>query len=291
MELYGFRCAGELDIALPRWQDDPTPLLAQILAAAKNKEPGSHQQEYLNKNQQADIKAEELIAKIAETLGKEQAKKARKLVNCFRAYAALREHLKYFWMSNYGAARKKLLEFARLLVENKQLYNSEDIFHLHLTEVANALTNGQPLQEIVLRNREEFERVKRLTPPRFITSEGEVLMGGLQRDGLPDKALVGFGVSAGCVDGVAKVVLDPLNATVEKGEILIAPFTDPGWTPLFVNAAAVVTEIGGMLTHGAVVAREYGIPGLVGVSEATKLISTGQKIRVDGTSGYVLPLD
>ena len=116
-------------------------------------------------------------------------------------------------------------------------------------------------------------------------------MGGLQRDGLPDKALVGFGVSAGCVDGVAKVVLDPLNATVEKGEILIAPFTDPGWTPLFVNAAAVVTEIGGMLTHGAVVAREYGIPGLVGVSEATKLISTGQKIRVDGTSGYVLPLD
>ena len=130
----------------------------------------------------------------------------------------------------------------------------------------------------------------RLTPPRILTSEGEVVMGSLSRDGLPEGALIGAGVSGGSVEGVAKVITEPAGATIEKGEILIAPFTDPGWTPLFVDAAAVVTEIGGALTHGAVVAREYGIPGVVGVTDATKKIRSGQRVRVDGTDGYVLVL-
>lgn len=143
------------------------------------------------------------------------------------------------------------------------------------------------LRLLVSQRKLEFERVSCLPPPRILTSEGEVLMGGLAAEGLPENALAGVGVSAGIAEGIAKVVLDPKDAVVEKGEILVAPFTDPGWTPLFVDAAAVVTEIGGMLTHGAVVAREYGIPGVVGVTDATKRIKTGQRIRVNGTSGYV----
>lgn len=290
MTNYGFRCAGELDISQPRWQDDPSPIIAQILIMSQNKVHGSHRKDYQEKVHQANRQAEDMLQTVQAKLGARKAKKVRKLLDQFRSYYALREHFKYMWMSNYYAAQTLLLKAADVLVSQGQMDHRNDIFHLHYTEIHRAMTSEEDLRQVIDQRREEFERVSRLVTPRILTCEGEVLMGGLTREGLPEDSLVGFGVSSGTVDGIAKVVLDPTDATVEPGEILVAPFTDPGWTPLFVNAAAVVTEIGGTLTHGAVVAREYGIPGVVGVTDATKIIKTGQKIRVDGTSGFVLPL-
>ncbi len=109
----------------------------------------------------------------------------------------------------------------------------------------------------------------------------------INRDGLPEGALVGSAASSGTIEGIAKVVLDPTQDVLAKGEILIAPFTDPGWTPLFINAAALVMEVGGLMTHGSVVAREYGIPAVVGVPDATRQIKTGQRVRVHGDDGFV----
>lgn len=291
MRQYGFRCAGEIDISKPRWLEDPSALIMQIAAMAKDKEPGSHRREYETKNQLARKQAEALIREIEQKLGKRSARNARADLERFRAYYPKREHLKHYWMRTFDAVRMKLLEIGEELAENDQIDCREDIMHLRMPDVNDALMTEEDLRPLVEKNRTEYSRVSRLTPPRILTSEGEVIMGALSGEGLPENALVGVGVSGGSVEGIAKVITDPSGASVEKGEILVAPLSDPGWTPLFVDAAAVVLEIGGALTHGAVVAREYGIPGVVGVTDATKQIRTGQKIRVDGTDGYVLILE
>ena len=126
-----------------------------------------------------------------------------------------------------------------------------------------------------------------MSPPRAITSQGEVLTRAHKARNAPEGSLVGSPASPGVIEGRAKVVLDPTHAIVEAGEILIAPFTDPGWTPLFMNAKGLVMEVGGLMTHGSVVAREYGIPAVVCVPDATKRIQTGQRIRVNGDEGWV----
>jgi len=120
-----------------------------------------------------------------------------------------------------------------------------------------------------------------------ITSDGEVITGRYRRDGVPAGALVGLPVSAGVVEGRARVIRDVADADLEAGDILVTAFTDPSFTPLFVAIEGLVTEVGGLMTHGAVIAREYGLPAVVGVQHATRMIRDGQRIRLDGTNGYV----
>ena len=135
--------------------------------------------------------------------------------------------------------------------------------------------------------KDAFRSYDALTPPRVLTSEGEMLNGAYRRDDLPAGTLVGLAVSAGTVEGRARVILDMAQANLEPGDILVTAFTDPSWTPLFVAIKGLVTEVGGLMTHGAVIAREYGLPAVVGVPHATRLIRDGQRIRVHGTDGYV----
>jgi pyruvate,water dikinase len=135
--------------------------------------------------------------------------------------------------------------------------------------------------------RDAFEAHRALVPPRVLTSDGEKLRGSYRRDGIPPGALVGLPVSAGTVEGRARIILDIADAEVAPGDILVTAYTDPSWTPLFVAIAGLVTEVGGLMTHGAVIAREYGLPTVVGVEAATSLIEDGQRIRVHGTDGYV----
>ena len=135
--------------------------------------------------------------------------------------------------------------------------------------------------------KEAFRGYQALTPPRVLTSEGEVIAGAYRRDDVPAGALVGLPVSAGTIEGRARVILDVAEADLEPGDILVTAYTDPSWTPLFVAIAGLVTEVGGLMTHGAVIAREYGLPAVVGVEHATRLIRDGQRIRVHGTDGYV----
>ena len=120
-----------------------------------------------------------------------------------------------------------------------------------------------------------------------MTSDGEVITGSYKKENLPDGAIAGLAVSSGIIEGRARVILNMEDAGLEDGDILITAFTDPSWTPLFVSIKGLVTEVGGLMTHGAVIAREYGLPAVVGVENATKLIKDGQRVRVNGTDGYV----
>lgn len=142
-------------------------------------------------------------------------------------------------------------------------------------------------RQIINKRKEEYKSFEKLTPPRVITSDGEIIAGEYKRENLPAGAIVGLAVSSGVVEGRARVILNMEDANLEDGDILVTSFTDPSWTPLFVSIKGLVTEVGGLMTHGAVIAREYGLPAVVGVENATKLISDSQRIRVNGTEGYV----
>jgi pyruvate,water dikinase len=163
----------------------------------------------------------------------------------------------------------------------------EDISFLRFEELHDVVRTHRVDHDLIRRRRDDFRSHEALTPPRVLTSDGEAVAGTYRRDGLPTGALVGLAVSAGTVEGRARVVHDMAGADLEPGDILVTAHTDPSWSPLFVAVAGVVTEVGGMMTHGAVVAREYGLPAVVGVQDATQLIEDGQRIRVDGTDGYV----
>ena len=140
---------------------------------------------------------------------------------------------------------------------------------------------------IISQRKDEYKHYEKLTPPRVITSDGEIISGQYNRDNIPVDAIAGLPVSAGVIEGRARVILNMEEAELEDGDILVTSFTDPGWTPLFVSIKGLVTEVGGLMTHGAVIAREYGLPAVVGVENATKLIKDGQRIRVHGSEGYV----
>jgi len=174
------------------------------------------------------------------------------------------------------------------MVQKDQLIEEHDIFYVGFWELYGAVKNNKSLKELVQQRKEEYQHYEKINPPRVITSDGEEIKAGYNPENMPKGALQGIPVSAGVIEGIAKVITDLTKDSINKGEILVAPFTDPGWTPLFINAAGLVMEIGGLLTHGTVVAREYGIPAVVGVADVTKKIKTGQRIRVDGNTGFVL---
>jgi pyruvate,water dikinase len=191
-----------------------------------------------------------------------------------------------------GLMKEVLLEQAERLVGDGRIDQIDDIWHLELTELIDFVADpSREIRPLIAQHRAEFSRFHKLAPPRVITSDGEIINVIPSREGFPEGALVGSAASSGTIEGIAKVIMDPNKDVLAKGEILIAPFTDPGWTPLFINAAALVMEIGGLMTHGSVVAREYGIPAVVGVSDATRQIKTGQHIRVHGDAGFVEILD
>src|SRR5690606_7514941 len=167
------------------------------------------------------------------------------------------------------------------------LRDAEDIFFLTFQELREVVRTQQVDGDLIAARKEAFGSYQTLPPPRVLTSDGEMLTGAYRRGDLPPDGLVGLALSAGLVEGRARVILDMAAAYLEPGDILVTAFTDPSWTPLFVAIRGLVTEVGGLMTHGAVIAREYGLPAVVGVEHATQLIRDGQRIRVHGTDGYV----
>jgi pyruvate,water dikinase len=180
-----------------------------------------------------------------------------------------------------------LLEEAGRLVHAHVLREPEDIFYLTFQELHDVVRTNHVDDQLIGRRRDAFRSYEALTPPRVLTSDGEAVAGAYRRGDVPDGALIGLPVSAGTVEGRARVILDMTRADLEPGDILVTTHTDPSWTTLFVAIAGLVTEVGGLMTHGAVIAREYGLPAVVGVVDATRLIRDGQRIRVHGTEGYV----
>jgi pyruvate,water dikinase len=209
------------------------------------------------------------------------------MIDRVRTFIGYREYPKYSMVSRYFVYKQALLEEAERLVQAHVLGEKEDIFYLTFQELQEVVVTKQVDEQLIRQRKEAFRRYQSLRPPRVLTSEGEAVAGSYRREDLPAGALVGLAVSGGSIEGRARVIVDMAEADLEAGDILVTAYTDPSWTPLFVAIEGLVTEVGGLMTHGAVIAREYGLPAVVGVEQATRLIRDGQRIRVHGTDGYV----
>ncbi|MBB2948970.1 pyruvate,water dikinase [Actinoplanes lutulentus] len=279
LDRYGMRCVGEIDITRPRWSERPATLIPVILDSVKNGEPGAAGRRFEQGRQRASSKAHEVLERLrALPDGESKAAETSAMIERLRTFIGYREYPKYWIVCRYFVYKQALLaEAARVFAD------PEDAFFLTFDEFHDVVRG----RDLILERRDQFRTFETLTTPRVLTSDGEAVMGSYRRDDVPDGALVGLPVSAGTVEGRARVVLDMAKAELEAGDILVTTYTDPSWTPVLVAVAGLVTEVGGLMTHGAVIAREYGLPAVVGVEHATRLIQDGQRIRVHGAGGYV----
>jgi rifampicin phosphotransferase len=288
LDRYGMRCVGEIDITRPRWRERPTTLVPLILGNVKNFEPGAGERRFEQGRQEAQKKEQEVLRRLrALPDGERKAEEAKLMIDRLRTFAGYREHPKYGMVSRYFVYKQALLEEAERLVQTEVLREKEDIFYLRFEELQEVVRTSKVDDQLIRRRKDAFRSHQALMPPRVLTSDGEFVAGAYRRDDVPAGALVGLAVSAGTIEGRARVILDMAEADLEPGDILVTAYTDPSWTPLFIAIKGLVTEVGGLMTHGAVIAREYGLPAVVGVEHATRLIRDGQQIRVHGTDGYI----
>ncbi len=288
LDKYGMRCVGEIDITRPRWSERPTTLVPLILGNIKNFEPGAGERRFEQGRREAWAKERELLERVrALPDGERKAEETKWRIDRVRTFIGYREYPKYGMVSRYFVYKQALLEEARRLVQARVLREKEDIFSLSFQELHDVVRTNHADDRLISERKAAFGSYEALTPPRVFTSDGEVVAGNYRRDDVPTGALVGLAVSAGTIEGRARVILDMAEADIEPGDILVTAYTDPSWSPLFVAITGMVTEVGGLMTHGAVIAREYGLPAVVGVEHATRLIHDGQRIRVNGTDGYV----
>ncbi|MGK3989369.1 rifamycin-inactivating phosphotransferase [Sorangium sp. So ce136] len=288
LDRYGVRCAGEIDITRARWSEKPTTLVPLILSNVKNFEPGAGERKFEQGRQEALQHARALLDRVRQLPdGEQKASEAKRMIDRLRNFIGYREYPKYGIVSRYFVYKQALLQEAERLVQAGVIDDAEDIYYLTFDELREVVRTQQLDRQLVSQRKAEHELNKKLTPPRVITSDGEIVTGAYKRADLPAGAIVGLAVSRGVVEGRARVLSDMADAALEAGDILVTAFTDPSWTPLFVSIKGLVTEVGGLMTHGAVIAREYGLPAVVGVDNATRLIRDGQRIRVNGTDGYI----
>ncbi|WHY73761.1 phosphoenolpyruvate synthase [Fictibacillus enclensis] len=285
---YGMRCAGEIDITRDRWSEKPTALLPLLLSNIKNFEPNESRRRFEQGRQEALKKEQELVERLMQLPdGKQKAEETKRKIRILRNFIGYREYPKYGMVNRYFIYKLALLEQADQLVQNNVIHEKEDIYYLTFEELREVVRTNQLDDQTITNRKEEYQVFEKLTPPRVITSDGEIPAGQYKRENLPADAIVGLPVSTGVIEGRARVIVNMEDADLEEGDILVTSFTDPSWTPLFVSIKGLVTEVGGLMTHGAVIAREYGLPAVVGVENATKLIKDGQRIRVNGTEGYI----
>jgi len=285
---YGMRCPGEIDITKPRWSEKPAALVPMILANIKTCEPHVSYLKFEQGRQEALHQEQSLLGRLRELPeGEQKAQETKRMIGLVRNLSGYREYPKYDIISRYFIYRQALLREAERLVQARVILERDDIYFLTFEELRYVVRTQKLDCPIISRRKKEHQTNERLAPPRVITSDGEIIAGEYKRESLPACAIVGLAVSSGVVEGRARVIFNLDDAVLESGDILVTPFTDPSWTPLFVAIKGLVTEVGGLMTHGAVIAREYGLPAVVGVENATRLIQNGQRIRVHGTEGYV----
>ncbi|WP_308636504.1 phosphoenolpyruvate synthase [Paenibacillus silvisoli] len=288
LDKYGMRCAGEIDITRTRWSEQPSALIPLILGNIKHFEPHESKRKFEQGRQEALQKEQELLERLRQLPdGEHKAGETKRNIDFVRNFIGYREYPKYGYISRYFVYKQAMLKEAERLVQANVLREKEDMYYLTFEELHGVARTGKLDDEIISHRKSEYKRYEKLSPPRVITSDGEIITARYNRENVPDGAIAGLPVSSGTIEGRARVILNMEKANLEEGDILVTAFTDPSWTPLFVSIKGLVTEVGGLMTHGAVIAREYGLPAVVGVDNATKLIKDGQRIRVNGTDGYI----
>jgi pyruvate,water dikinase len=291
LDKYGARGPSEIDIMVPRWYEDPLPLL-QMIAGYLQKDAESHSIQHKKL-----VKARKsAIQKVLSSSGKGLFGFIRKpiikrLIYVIEHVGGLREHHKFMVIRYLRIVKEDLKGIAGELVHLKKISNEHGIWFLSWPDLLKIWNQNIDMQSVIEKRKKDFKRFQKLTPPLIITSDGESPIVNYEVEDVPEGALVGNPVSSGVIEGIVRVIKDPQNEVLKPGEILVATFTDPGWTPLFINAGGLILEVGGIMTHGAVVAREYGIPAVVGVRDAVTKLQTGQRVRIDGDRGVIEVLD
>ncbi|QUH06024.1 pyruvate, water dikinase [Saccharopolyspora erythraea] len=289
LDAYGHRAAAEVDIGVPRWSEDPTPLFATIANYLR-----------ITDSDQAPDRRFERAAAAAEAKIDELVRRARRtrpvrgrlaafFLRRTRELTGLRELGKFAWLYPLAETRRQVLLVGDDLMSRGLLDRADDIMFLDFREMG-AAVRGTDQRELVRARRAVHEReLRRRRVPVALLSDGTDLEAVAPYQPPADGTLTGMGAAPGRATGRARVVHDPATAHIEPGEILVAPTTDPGWTPLFLSAGGLVTETGSPTAHGPTVAREYGIPAVICVRDATQRIQTGDLISVDGSAGIVQP--
>jgi pyruvate,water dikinase len=292
---YGLRGLGEIDIGRPRWVENPTGIFESLKGYVRINDPSRAPDAVFRSGVESANQAIGILAAEARQRkhGWVKSKQVRFFAGRARQLMGVRENPKFFAVRLMGLIREALLENAAELVSTGELERPDDIFFLSFKELAR-FASGEKYDwaTMIQSRRDVFEsEKKRRQVPRMILSDGRTIYEGMASQTSDSAQLTGSPVSPGRVEGFVRVVLDPRTANLQPGEILVCPGTDPSWTPLFLTAGGLIMEVGGMMTHGAVVAREYGIPAVVGVHEATTRLVTGQRISLDGSSGMIQLLD
>jgi|SRR5579859_2388535 len=293
MERYGMRGLGEIDFGQPRWREDPTSTM-HTLQSYLQIDPTLAPAAVFARGQQAARDAVESLAAQARRQrgGWLRARLVRGAARRIRVLMGARETPKFLLIREFGLARAALLDAGRMFVAVGTIDQPDDLVYLTVAELQDlAAQRPHDWKPLIAERRTAFQReLGRRQVPRVLASDGRAFYEGVGALTDTDQVLTGSPVSAGLVEGAVHVVLDPHTARLAPGEILVCPGTDPAWTPLFLVAGGLITEVGGMMTHGSVVAREYGIPAVVGVDRATQRLHTGQRVRLDGTTGQIVLL-
>lgn len=288
---YGHRAPDrEIDLGLPRFADDPTYVVELIRGYMGSGEPGQTMDRFETGAAQAVAAIDNVVAKVQLAKGRAHAAVLRALLGRYREVGGFRERPKFDMVRAIALGRRTLRRTGATLVVQGLLDDAEQVFFLDTADVRAALTGAhRDLRALATSNQREFDReLRRRAVPRILVSDGETVYGPTASP-LTDRPdiLVGTPISPGVHEGLVRVLDSPVNAKLQPGEILVAASTDPGWTPLFLLAGALIMEVGGVVSHGAVVAREYGIPAVAGIAEATTRLRTGQRVRVEGGNGTV----
>jgi len=291
LDQYGMRGVGEIDLGQPRWREDPTPVMGALQSYLNIDAENAPDVVFARGQQAANAAREELAARARRQRGGWLKEKlARAAVRRIRVLMGSRESPKFFAIRVMGMVRNTILEVGREFVAAGVLERPDDLFYLRIAELE-ALARDEPRdwKSLISERREAYEReLRRGQIPRVLASDGRAFYEGLGAQTDTGDVITGSPVSPGVAEGIVRVVHHPSGAQLAPGEILVCRGTDPSWTPLFLAAGGLVTEVGGMMTHGSVVAREYGIPAVVGVHQATVRLKDGQRIRLDGTTGEIV---
>jgi phosphohistidine swiveling domain-containing protein len=296
LEKYGGRGFGEIDLGRTRWAEDPTHVFEMLINFLQIEDESRAPDAVFARSVSA---AEESVGRIAAAVGKTRggwikARMVRFFAGRARQLMGARESPKFFAVRMMYIIHRELLKLGGEFASAGELEHADDLFYLTIAEIrAFAGREAKDWRGIIASRRSAYEReFRRRQIPRLLLSDGRAFYEGLApATGDSADRITGSPVSPGVAEGIVHVVLDPREAKMLPGEILVCPGTDPSWTPLFLSAGALVMEVGGLMTHGSVVAREYGIPGVVGVHAATTRLKTGQRVRVDGSRGVVEVLE
>jgi rifampicin phosphotransferase len=291
MDQYGMRGLGEIDFGRPRWQENPTQIMQMLWSYLQIEDESMAPDVVFKRGEQA---AEEAVARLEAAArdtfgGALKARVIREAARRTRALAGLRESPKFYIVQMMGVIRQGLLGCGQALVSDGVLEQGDDLFFLYYNELKTLARDlSRDWKVLIAERRANYNReMHRGQIPRMMLSDGRAFYEGMTAAEGEEGALKGSPVSPGVAEGTVRVVFDPHQANLAPGEILVCPGTDPAWTPLFLAAGGLVMEVGGLMTHGAIVAREYGIPAVVGVDRATKQLKTGDRISVNGSNGLI----